>query len=239
MFDVNEWLKRQDIYEQEAKYLNNGILLVRHKESGDWFKLKYADQASTKYLLSQETLWLRRSSRCQPVKCYLSESKADYQLLIMDYLKGKSVSELLKVNPNKVNEQDIMLSLFHNIKNLHEQGIIHNDIKPSNIIVKDKVVNLIDFASSGWINQKYASKQYQSYTLAFSLPECYLRESFQPISDWYAFFLMLDLLKTGEVLALSNVNINDFVRYQEQLIRSYQFVNQIEKNLIKQLNSIA
>lgn len=239
MFDVNDWLKRQDVYDQQVEHLSKDVLLVKHRSSGAWHKLKFADEAPTKYLLSQETLWLRRSSCCQPVTCYLSEGNADYQLLIMDYLKGESLSELLKLDLKAVNERDIMSSLFHIIKSLHEQGIIHNDIKPSNIIVQEKDVHLIDLASSGWTNQEYSSKQYQSYTLAFSLPDRYLIKTFQPIADWYAFFLILDLLKTGDVLPLSNVNIDRFVRYQEQLVRSYQFVNQIEQNLIKQLNSIA
>ena len=239
MFEIHDWLKRQDVYEQQVDYLSKDILRVKHKPSGNWHKLKLAVEPAANYLLSQEALWLKRSSNCQPVRCYRSEGNVYYQLLIMDYLPGVSLSELLRTHAQKINMHDIMFSLFNNINDLHEQGIVHNDIKPSNIIVQEQKVHLIDMASSGWVNQKYSSKQYQSYTLAFSLPDCYFRDSFQPITDWYAFFLILDLLKTGEVMTLNEANIISFIQHQEQLLHSYQFVNHVEKNLIKQLHSIA
>jgi|GEM_PF-2377902 len=239
MFEIDEWLKRQDVYDQQVDYLSKDMLRVKHKQSGDWHKLKLSVEPETNYLLSQEALWLKRSSNCQPVRCHRSEGNAHYQLLIMDYLPGVSLSELLRTHAKTINVHDIMLSLFNNINNLHAQGVVHNDIKPSNIIVQEQGVHLIDMASSGWVKQKYSSKKYQSYTLAFSLPDCYLRDSFQPITDWYAFFLILDLLKTGEVMALNEANIISFIQHQEQLLHSYQFVNHVEKNLIKQLHSIA
>ena len=239
MFEIDEWLKRQDVYDQQVDYLSKDMLRVKHKQSGDWHKLKLAVEPATNYLLSQEALWLKRSSNCQPVRCHLSEGNVHYQLLIMDYLPGISLSGLLRANVKKINLHDIMLSLFKKISNLHEQGIIHNDIKPSNIIAQEQGVELIDMASSGWINQKYSSKKYQSYTLSFALPECYLRDSFQPITDWYAFFLILDLLKTGRVLPLNDTNIASFIQHQERLLYSYQFIEQVEKTLIKELNSVA
>lgn len=238
MLDVASWLAKQTVYEQQVQELSENIVLVRHKESGVWHKLKVAYDEATRYLVMQEALWLRRSSSCQPVRCYASEGNAEYQIIIMDYLAGISLSNLLREESKSLNSTEIMLSLFNNINKLHEQGIVHNDIKPNNIIIQNHNAHLIDLASAGWVNQAYASKKFKSFTPAFSLPDIYSPDSFQPVTDWYAYFLLLDLVKTGSVFTLSETNLNDFYQYHILLIRSYGFIHQIENFLLKQLDLI-
>lgn len=238
MFDLTGWLARQDVYDQQVQNLSENIVLVKHKESGAWHKVKIAVETATRYLVSQEALWLRRSSTCQPIKCHASEGNADYQLVIMDYLDGVCLSDLLRKAPDKLNWSDLMVSLFNNINNLHSQGIVHNDIKPNNIIVRNDEMYLIDLASSGWLNQQYSSKKFKSYTPVYALPDSYLLTSFQTVSDWYAYLLLLDLLKTGTIFSLTSFNLDEFKDYQRTLIRSYHFIEQIDAFLMTQLESI-
>lgn len=237
MFEITDWLKHQTAYGQQVIVLGKNVFLIQEIKSANWHKLKIAFDESDKYLLSQEALWLRRSAQSQSVKCYLSQTNADFHLLVMDYLDGESLSDYLKGN-RQLDMRSIMSSLCNNLNQLHEQGIVHNDIKPSNIIVMENESHLIDLASAGWVNQNYSSKRFKSYTPAFILPEPYLPEMYMTKVDWYAYFLILDLLKSGTVLSLNESNQRVFFEHQQVLIRSYLFEHKLEVFLFKQLNSI-
>ncbi|KJZ14711.1 hypothetical protein TW85_08270 [Marinomonas sp. S3726] len=238
MFDLNDWLIRQSVYDEQVQNLDKNLVLVHHKERDVWHKIKVAVEASERYLISQETLWLRRSSQCQPIRCYASEANDDYQIIIMDYLEGRSLSDQIRETKNNKVSNATLLSLFNNINKLHEEGIIHNDIKPNNIIIQNEQAYLIDFASCGWLNQSYTSKKYQSYTPAYTLAEPYALTEFRPLSDWYAYLLLLDLILNESVLILSSDNLAAFTQHQFNVIRTYQFPEKIEAFLISQLNTI-
>ena len=77
----------------------------------------------------------------------------DRACLVMDYVEGKNLSDLIRVNPHLVerNAYDFSLQLLHALKALHERRnpVIYRDMKPENIIVRpDLTVCLIDFGTS-------------------------------------------------------------------------------------------
>lgn len=239
MFDIADWLKGQDSYEEQGRSLGEKLILVKHKQTGDWRKLKFGLDDADRYLINQEALWLKRSSNCHDIKCYLSQNNGAFHLIIMDYVLGSSMSEHLKSENCLFDHTLMMSSLFEKIEGLHEQGIVHGDIKPSNVVIHEQEANLIDMGSCGWINQAYASKKYRSFTPVYALPNRYLLDSFQPIVDWYAYILMLNLLKKGSVYPLNDVNFDAFLGFQEQIIYSYSLNKKQELFLLKQLKSMA
>ncbi|MCA9818149.1 MAG: protein kinase [Cyanobacteria bacterium HKST-UBA01] len=74
--------------------------------------------------------------------------------LVMDYLKGPSLAELIEKGTDFAANADRLLDIFIQIcealAHAHENGVIHRDIKPSNIIItksadgKD-LVKIVDF----------------------------------------------------------------------------------------------
>lgn len=68
----------------------------------------------------------------------------DSLVLLQEYVPGKTISEFKKLEPGVVHTVRKVL------RQLHQKGIIHNDVRASNVIVKaDNTVVLIDFTSAG------------------------------------------------------------------------------------------
>ncbi|MBX9671502.1 MAG: protein kinase [Candidatus Obscuribacterales bacterium] len=57
--------------------------------------------------------------------------------LIMDFLEGNNLSQMIKEKGTLSCEQalDVFLQIAHGLAHAHERGVVHRDIKPTNIIV--------------------------------------------------------------------------------------------------------
>jgi len=57
----------------------------------------------------------------------------------MEYIEGQSLKDKLKDGPMDVDEaKDIALQVAEGLKEAHEKGIVHRDVKPANIMVPKK-----------------------------------------------------------------------------------------------------
>ena len=71
--------------------------------------------------------------------------------LVMEYAKGQSLDDLLQKNGPISEDQtkDILYPILDGLKRVHEQGFLHRDIKPGNIIIRDEGgAVLIDFGAA-------------------------------------------------------------------------------------------
>ena len=71
--------------------------------------------------------------------------------LVMEYAKGQSLDDLLQKNGPLDEEQtkEILFPILDGLKRVHEQGFLHRDIKPGNIIIRDEGgAVLIDFGAA-------------------------------------------------------------------------------------------
>lgn len=67
--------------------------------------------------------------------------------ILMEYIEGSSISEYLKVNPDKLNS--IFAQTISGFEHLEKTQILHRDIRPSNILVTNEgIVKIIDFGFS-------------------------------------------------------------------------------------------
>ena len=89
--------------------------------------------------------------------CYTEQDK----VIIMDYL-GANLDTIMNKLPNKKytikTSLMIMIQCLERLKNLHEKGIIHRDMKPENFVIgrknKERTIYLIDFGlSRKYINE--------------------------------------------------------------------------------------
>ncbi len=73
--------------------------------------------------------------------------KDDYSYIVMQYLDGTPLNEMLKKKKLSINEAlDIAIQIAKGLSSAHKKGIVHRDIKPSNIIItKDGTVKILDF----------------------------------------------------------------------------------------------
>ena len=66
--------------------------------------------------------------------------------MVLEYLEGKTLSQVLEGKPAEKQFTEIMLSVARALDRAHEHGIVHRDLKPSNIFVTDRgVVKVLDF----------------------------------------------------------------------------------------------
>jgi len=66
--------------------------------------------------------------------------------MVLEYLEGKTLSQVLETKPGPRAFAEIMLSVSRALERAHEHGIVHRDLKPSNIFVTDRgQVKVLDF----------------------------------------------------------------------------------------------
>lgn len=67
--------------------------------------------------------------------------------LVMEYIEGRPLDKYLSENPSKKERERIFSELLAAVCYLHKRGVIHNDIKPENILIThaDNSLKLIDF----------------------------------------------------------------------------------------------
>ena len=75
------------------------------------------------------------------------ETTTDNQpFIVMEYVKGKSLSDLLDEGLTLRRSVEIVASIAEALGEAHQQGIVHRDVKPSNVLVNERGnVKVLDF----------------------------------------------------------------------------------------------
>ncbi len=78
----------------------------------------------------------------------------DTPYLVQEYLEGEDLDKLLKKHTFSLEETvNILLQVAQALKYAHDQGIIHRDVKPSNIrILPDKSAKIMDFGIASLVD---------------------------------------------------------------------------------------
>lgn len=115
--------------------------------------------------------------------------------IVMEYVDGCSLADFLKGNPDLALRRRVLLQLFEAVAYIHRKGIIHNDLKPENIMVtrSDNNVKIIDFGLSD--DDAHYLLKTLGCTLEYASPELLRRETLDVRSDIYSLgLLMKDIL---------------------------------------------
>src|SRR5688572_10229521 len=74
------------------------------------------------------------------------ETTTGQPFIVMEYVKGKSLSDLLDEGLTLRRSVEIVASIAEALGEAHEQGIVHRDIKPSNVLINERGhVKVLDF----------------------------------------------------------------------------------------------
>jgi serine/threonine protein kinase len=132
------------------------------------------------------------------VKVYDIEETYRTIFIIMEYLEGISLESALKRMPKLPVSRilDIILQICAGLSYAHEQGIIHQDIKPANIFIQpDDRAKIVDFGlacSPGTIDFCLPGTAY------YMSPEQIQGESVDERTDIYSLGIMAYEMATGE-----------------------------------------
>lgn len=134
---------------------------------------------------------------------YYLPDKGGNAYLIMDYIEGMTLSQLMKDNPGPLPSDFIIRiakQLLEVLQYLHGQHppIIYRDLKPANIMLTmQKELMLIDFGIARNYRKGIAEDTVKLGTVGFAAPEQYGSGQSQPVSDLYGLGALLLYMATG------------------------------------------
>lgn len=118
---------------------------------------------------------------------YFEEDGEAY--IVMEYVRGLTLRKYVenRIEPMNFSQAwDFLLPIINALEKMHEKNLIHRDINPDNIIVReDKTLKLIDFGSA----REYASDVTMTALVkgGYAPPEQYIRKGKQgPWTDVYS-----------------------------------------------------
>jgi serine/threonine protein phosphatase PrpC len=149
--------------------------------------------------------WLgRRFRNNKLVKVIHREKPNTYLYYLMEFVEGVSLEEWMKKNepcsPNQAIR--IIRQIALGLRYLHRQQVIHQDLKPSNILIDDnEQIKLVDYGSCYLQSAKELPqiiKMEQALgTASYSAPECHLGKKIDARSDLFSLAIILYELITG------------------------------------------
>ena len=127
--------------------LKEGRLYLAEK-AGKRFVLKTATGAKGLELLKREyEISLRLQHPFIALAIAWEECTPVGPAIVIEYIRGRSLAEYLKEKPSLEARERVFGQLLEAVGAIHRQSIIHNDIKPENILITeaDNDVKFIDF----------------------------------------------------------------------------------------------
>ncbi|CAD8148143.1 unnamed protein product [Paramecium octaurelia] len=140
------------------------------------------------------------------IKFYKYFKQGNNQYLVMEYAGGGSLSDYMKQSLDEETISTIMRSIFAAVEYLHSQQIIHRDIKPDNILIKNSEdlssVKIADFGLSYQYMPEiryYQTVSQQCGTFIFMAPEQILNKAYNKAVDmWSCGVVLYMLLNQGK-----------------------------------------
>jgi serine/threonine protein kinase len=191
------------------KFIKSGgygeVLLSKNKITKELVSIKKIDLKSFSpedlYSISIESIYLSNLIHNNIIKIYGSFAYKNYLYNIMPYCEGGELTQLINSN-NYLSEKrikEIFIQIVEGVKFIHENNVIHRDLKPNNILFLDKEktkVVIIDFGLSGFSNG-LIKEVIKAGTFKFLSPEILCRENFSSSSK-------IDIWALGVILYLMN-----------------------------------
>ncbi|MCM1039012.1 MAG: protein kinase [Ruminococcus sp.] len=121
--------------------------------------------------------------------------------IVMEYIEGITFRELVEKKGGKIPAGELFSMvepLFHALSMMHENGLIHRDISPDNLMLENGKVRLLDFGCA-----REASKGTETMTIAlkhgYAPIEQYQQKGQGPWTDIYALSATIYYCLTGKV----------------------------------------
>lgn len=160
-------------------------------------------------LINEYTQLMKLENQFIPKVVEILENKT----LILEFIPGYNLKEIRVKNELGWREiRNIFLQLLDLISYLHENGVIHGDIKPENIIYDRNNVYLIDFGSAIERGEKVAVLQ---YTPSFCEQDnCSIKIKDEKIDYYCLFRVFLYLLRGDRSITFENLplKLENFIK---------------------------
>ena len=183
--------------------LKEGRLYLAEK-AGKRFVLKTAAGAKGLELLKREyEISLRLQHPFIASAIAWEESTPIGPAIVMEYIRGRSLAEYLQEKPLLVARKRVFGQLLEAVGAIHRQSIIHNDIKPENILITeaDNDVKLIDFVFAD--GDAHFLEKGLGGTRQYASPELLAHQETDTRSDIYSIGCLMRDLFPGRYCLIS------------------------------------
>ncbi|WP_117213939.1 protein kinase domain-containing protein [Allorhizocola rhizosphaerae] len=149
---------------------------------------------------------LRRRDSRHLVEVFETGFEDGYPYEVMEYLPGRSLTELRESNPSGLDTADleeIVRQVSQALRRLHSQRIAHRDIKPANIVVRSLSpfeIALVDFDLSRRVRGQTEILADSSGTTRYMPPEFMSGSMLSLTYDWWSLGMSVLELTTGRRL---------------------------------------
>ena len=127
---------------------------------------------------------------------------ADVPYLVEEYLDGEDLgSRLQRTSPAFSQQLDYLIQLAHGLAYAHDEGVVHRDVKPSNLrILHDDSLKILDFGMAKRTDAESKLTRTGSTvgTAAYLSPELLHGEEASAASDIFSFGVVAYQLFTGQ-----------------------------------------
>jgi len=200
-----------------------------HRKTGHMVAIKQLNRHSLPtHAFLQELHCLLRFNHPNIVTCEALEHTDQGRQLILEYCEGGTLRSLMNSTPKAemLPVMSLALQMVSGLAHAHEQGIIHCDIKPENILIQYRqgqpVAKISDFGIAKVAQSMKSVSSGQTGSPAYMAPERFYKQ-FSPASDVYALGILLYELLTGHrpfsgtPADLMSAHLNQPVPVPEQL----------------------
>lgn len=146
--------------------------------------------------------------------------------IVMEYIQGRNLSDFLAEKPTIDTRRRVFYQLMEAVAYIHKNGIIHNDLKPDNILItrSNDDVKLLDFGLSN--TDAYYLTKNMGGTREYASPELLAqKDDLDARSDIYSIGKLMELIFPYNYRSYSSKclreNPDDRWDNVDQLIRSW------------------
>ncbi len=152
----------------------------------------------------REGQWLKDLDHPNIVKCYDAGVQEDRQFIIMDYVEGQTLDDLITRRRRELTLQQslrIFLSICSAVEFLHNQTILHRDLHPGNVLIGGpayEVVKLTDFGLATMMDREGVGKSSRIHGREnYTPPEVYNKQAESTASEVYSLGAILCFMLSG------------------------------------------
>lgn len=182
-----------DIYEAQDVILNKPVALKFLKE-------KFVEDVDSLEQFKNESRFISIFNHQNILKIYNVGEYYSRPYVCYELLKGKTLKEILD-NRGKLSIDealDYMSQVLLGVKEMHDLGILHNDLKPDNLyLLYDGTIRIVDFGAATHISNN--KEKHILGTVNYLAPEVITNKKYSVLSDIYSLGIIFYELLTGEV----------------------------------------
>ena len=130
----------------------------------------------------------------------IGETPDGLLFLVMPYYKGETLAQKVARGPLPIKDvEDYAAQAAEGLSRVHEDGIVHRDMKPANVMVTDRgLVKLLDFGLAKVPNSNLTKTGTVLGTIAYMSPEQVLGHPTDARTDLWSLGVIMYEMLTGE-----------------------------------------